>query len=253
MHNPTRQLSESGLQQHAAITDLHERSARASALSLAVARAFCEGKERFRAAQAMAALRDTARARRRASTAGARITAMRLSRCLRAWSDGARRARRRAAVSSTAVAFAAESAARDTRGKAKGFLVQWAMIAARRDRRRRDALVAVGRLCVRRRRAAVRAWRDVCCERKASAVVAQANSVCVRRSSVRRGFQRWRRVVFGVRGGVQEGGAARRVWTRLADVAAKVDEAAGRRRARKALQEWRGRARGARRRQLAET
>lgn len=246
----TYQLSESDLRQQAAIADIHERSARASVLSLAVARAFCEGRERFRAAQALASLRDAARARRRASAAGARITALRLSRYLRAWSDGARRARRRAAALSSAVSFAAESAAHDTQGRATGCLRQWAAIAARRGRRKRDVLVAVGRLRARRQRAAVRAWRDVCRERNASAVIAQTNSICVRRASVRRGLQRWRRVVFGKR--VQDGGAARRVWARLVDVAVKVDEAAGRRRARKALQDWHGRARGARRREEAE-
>lgn len=247
-----RQASESALQQQSVGTHLQERSARASLLSLAVAQAYRQGRERLLAARALKTLRDTARARRLASTAAARIKALRLSRAMRVWSGGFRRRSnfRSSVAEKRAAAGGGMSALRLSR-----CFQSWGE-KTRRGRRRRRALSAVAEaLSLSRRRAAVGVWRDACRRREASRVLATRCTDHLRVSALRRGLRRWRRETFGGgswdegRGSAGEGGGRRnRVLARLDDVATAVDAARGRRRARKALRRWLGHAQGVRRR-----
>lgn len=215
-------------------------------LSLAVARAFCEGRERLRMSRAMTALRNAARARRLSSTAAARVLALRLSCCLRSWSAETWRVKHRSVASSRAEAFAADFVARSARNGARSGLRKWAAMAARRGRRqrgkvvahlartaqeetrtavrhwaewaatwgrrRRDELGVVEGLRLSRQRAAVCRWRDVCRGRQALATATRRNLTCLARLNARRMLGRWHQATFGGKdggskaGGEEEGG-----------------------------------------------
>ena len=254
----THRLQASGcaLRQQAADSHLLEASARASLLSLAVARAFRQGRDRLLAARALTTMQSATRARRNASNASERIKALRLSRCLRLWRDKKCRANHRAIASSSADAFAADFAKRITRKGAQSALRLWSARATRQGRRQRGMLEGVKHVQRLRQRAAILAWRGACLRRRRSVTVALRNRECLMLSNARRGLERWRRVTFGDDGGdlmvddrSRTGG---RVLARLVGVAAKVDEVGGRRRARRALRRWLGHAKGVRRRTAVE-
>lgn len=234
---------------------LQERRARASLLSLAVAQAFRQGRERLLATRALNTLRDAARARRLASAAAARIKALRLSRALQVWSVGVRR---RSGFRSN-VAEKRAAACRMSAFRLSRCLRSWGE-KARRGRRQRRALAAAAEaLSFSRRRTAIAVWRDSCRRREASGAMATRCVGHLRESTLRRGLRGWRRETFG--GGWCEGwrevgrdsaggggGRENRVLARLEAVAAAVDAAGGRRRARKALCQWLGHVQGVRRR-----
>lgn len=250
------QASGSALRQHAADSHLLETSARASLLSLAVARAFRQGRNRLLAARALTTMQNATRARRHASNASERIKALRLSRCLRLWRDKSGHARHRATASSSADAFAAEFATRITRRGAQSVLRLWSARAKRRGQRQCGMLAGLEHVQHLRQRAAVLAWRGACLRRRDLATAALRNRECLTLSNARRGLERWRHVTFGGGGGdLQVDGRSKtggRVLARLVGVAVKVDEAGGRRRARAALRRWHGHAKGVRRRAAVE-
>lgn len=259
-HPRTRQASESTLRQQAADGHLRERSTRASLLSLAVAQAFRQGRERLLAARALKTLRDAARARRLASAAATRIRALRLSRVLHAWSSGTRRrSKPRAADATSVVAAGRVSALRLSR-----CLWSWGDKARRGHRRRGLVAAGVEALSSRRKRAALRVLKDACRGREASAAAAARDVARLRLSRMRRGLRNWGRAAFGAgwggerwvgvgRGSAGEGGGrGSRVLARLEGVAAAVNAAGERRRARTALRRWLGHAQGVRRRAAVE-
>lgn len=250
------QVSGSALRQHASDSHLLETSARASLLSLAVARAFRQGRDRLLAARALTTMQNASRARRHASSASERVKALRLSRCLRLWRDKTSHARHRATASSSADAFAADFATQIIRKGTQNVLRLWSARATRRGQRQRGMLAGVERVQRLRQHAAILAWRGACCRRRDSATAALRNRECLTLSNGRRGLERWRRVTFGDRGGnLNVDGRSRtggRVVARLVGVAVKVDEARSRRRARGALRRWLGHAKGARRRAAVE-
>ncbi|CAN0156407.1 unnamed protein product, partial [Ectocarpus sp. 12 AP-2014] len=243
------EASETALREQKADEHSRERSARAFLLSLAVAEAFRRGRQRLLAARALKTLRESARARRLASSATARITALRLSRALRCWGNRARRSfELRGAGAKSVLAARRISSLRLSR-----CLGSWRE-EARRGWRRRSAAVSGGEaLSRRRRRAAIAVWKKAYRGREASAAREAAR---LRTSRLRRGLDRWRRAALGRgwldfdRGG---GGGGSRVLARLEGVAAAVDTARGRRRARVALRRWSGHAQGVRRRSDVET
>eukprot|EP00752_Nemacystus_decipiens_P010523 g9371.t1 len=255
------EASESALRQQAADDHLRERSTRASLLSLATAQAFRQGRERLLAAQTLKTLRDAARARRLASTAALRVKLLRLSRALHAWSSGSRRrAKLRAADATSVVAARRVSALRLAR-----CLRSWRFDAWRSHRRRGLIAAGVELLSRRRKRAALRVLWDACRGREASATAAARDVARLRLSRMRRGLRGWERATFGAgwvgvgggkgwcevglgSGGEGGGGRGSRVLARLEGVAAAVNAAGERRRARKALFRWLWHAKGRRRR-----
>lgn len=263
----TLQASEIKLRHQAADAHLRERAARASLLSLSVGQAFVEGRERLRAARALTAMRDNARAGRLASSAAHRVTTLRLSLCLRSWRGKARVARHRANQISSAAAVAKEGVARSVKSGARAYLRVWAATTERRSGRKRSEVVAHNTARLRKLWAAVRLWRKACRDREARKTADARAAACVERARTRRALRVWRKVSFGddassgsgahgrdtddiaVAGGHTAGG---RALARLVGVAVKVDEARGRRRARAALQEWCTRVQGARRRAKRE-
>eukprot|EP00903_Cladosiphon_okamuranus_P014984 g13868.t1 len=251
--------SESALRQQVADGQLRERSTRASLLSLAVAQVFRQGRERLLAARALKTLRDGARARRLASAAAARIQALRLSRALHAWGSGSRRRfNQRPADAKSAAAAGRVSALRRC---------LWAWRDRARRSRRRRGLVAAGVEVLSRRRKRTALWvlEDACRGREASAAAAARDVARLRLSRMRRGLRSWGRATFGAGwsgggwcevgrgpGGEGEGGRGSRVLARLEGVAAAVNAAGDRRRARRALCRWLGHAQGVRRRAAME-
>lgn len=162
-----------------------------------------------------------------AAAAAGRVSALRLSRCLRSWEDRARRSRRRRAALATGV----------------------------------EALTR------RRRRSALEAWGDACRGREASAAAAARDAARLKLLRLRRGMRRWGQAAFGAgRAGAGSwsevgrgssaatttGGGGSRVLARLENVAAAVNAAGVRRRAREALRRWLGYAQEVRRRAEVE-
>ncbi|CBJ32616.1 hypothetical protein Esi_0350_0016 [Ectocarpus siliculosus] len=242
------EASETALREQKADEHSRERSARAFLLSLAVAETFRRGRQRLLASRALKTLRELARARRLASYATARITALRLSRALRCWGNRARRSSElRGAGAKSVLAARRISSLHLSR-----CLGSWRE-EARRGRRRRSAAVSGAEaLSRRRRRAAIAVWKEAYRGREASAAREAAR---MRISRLRHGLERWRRAALGRgwldfdRGG---GGGGSRVLARLEGLAAAVDTARGRRRARVALRRWSGHAQGVRRRSDVE-
>ncbi|CAN0342994.1 unnamed protein product [Ectocarpus sp. 6 AP-2014] len=243
------EASETALREQKADEHSRERSARAFLLSLAVAEAFRRGRQRLLASRALKTLRELARSRRLASSATARITALRLSRALRCWGNRARRSSElRGAGAKSVLAARRISSLHLSR-----CLGSWREEARRRRRRRSAAGSGAEALSRRRRRAAIAVWKEAYRGREASAAREAAR---MRISRLRRGVERWRRAALGRgwldfdRGG---GGGGNRVLARLEGVATAVDTARGRRRARVALRRWFGHAQGVRRRSDVET
>lgn len=250
------QASGSALRQHAADSHIQESSARASLLSLAVARAFRRGRDRLLAARALTLMKNAARARRHASSASERVKALRLSRFLQLWRDNYSHAKHGAITSTSADAFATDFTARTMRKGAQSVLRLWSARAKRRGQRQRGMLAGVERVQHLKQRVAILAWRDACFRSRDSATVALRNRECLMLSNARRGLERWRRVTFGDGGGdLKVDGrlsTGSRVLSRLVGVAVKVDEACGRRRAKEALRRWLRQAKGVRRRASVE-